>query len=181
LRCISSRQTAMFPMDTFNALLEEEWSEIENGSIRRHDLKTAVAELDSSLETCRDLREAAEETAARYSFRLNRYEESLGEALDGNDNLESLFLNVRELQAAGQEAAAADTDRQNSHQAACCMLDQVQSILTGLYAVQPPARKEHEIDEARSFLGGLDGELNRMAYSPLRRNSRASGRLRYIA
>lgn len=171
----------MFPMDTFNALLEEEWSEIENGSVRRHDLKTAVAELDSSLEACRNLRESAEETAARYTFRLNRYEDTLKEALDGNDDLESLFMNVRELQAAGQEATAADADRQNSHRAACNMLDQVQSMLTGLYAVQPAAPKERNIDEARSFLGGLDGQLNRMAYSPLRRNHRVNGRLRHIA
>jgi outer membrane murein-binding lipoprotein Lpp len=171
----------MFPMDTFSALLEEEAAEIENASGRREELKTAISELDSSLEACRDHRETAAETAARYRFRLNRYEDSLEEALAGNDNLESLFLNVRELQAAGQEATAADADRLKSHQAACHRLDNVQSILTGLYAVQTSARSEHNIDEARAILGGLDGQLNRMAQSPLRRNRRTSGRLEYIA
>lgn len=168
-------------MESLNALLAEDGTWTGPCAGRRQELRDAVASLEAALMSFDDVRGFSEDMATRYSFRLGHYEDSLKNALEGQDDLEGFFLSAQQLQTAGEEAHLAGEEQRQAHENARLSMEQIESILAGWLEAALTPCQETKIEEARNFLRALDGELNRLSKAPLRRSGQGRGRLRHTA
>jgi hypothetical protein len=168
-------------MESLNALLAEDGTWTGPCADRRGELRDAIARLEDALMSFDDLRGFSEDISTRYSFRLGHYEDSLKNALDGQDDLEEFFLSAQQLQTAGEEAHLAGQEQRHAQESARLSMERIESILAGWLEAALTPCQETKIEEARNFLRALDGELNRLSSAPLRRNGQGRRRLRHTA
>jgi hypothetical protein len=168
-------------IESLSALLNVDWNGIEDRNKRLDELKAAITELQSSLQSFETIRQSAHVKTASYFDRLNQYDDLLQGALSGRTELEGLFSQASQLQAAGDEAHSAETTREQAQLAARKDVERVESVLAAMPAPEPSTQKHVKVSQAHSFLQALDGQLSGLGSSAAARVGRNDHRMRHSA